>query len=145
MARRPLRHLLPEHPLHLALAAPSSTGSPEELFGEPVANHWFGIADAGRISGLLREYRIEIVTAAMRGVPSFRPIMIGEPTVLHFFKDTQGRQVEKQRLPLTAEENGALLVESSALLDEPLVRLSRIRTDVDEAITTSFAPFRIAS
>ena len=33
-------------------AAPGSTGSPEELFGEPAANHWFGIADAGRIRHL---------------------------------------------------------------------------------------------
>lgn len=82
MARRPLRHLLPEHPLHLALAAPSSTGSPEELFGEPVANHWFGIADAGRISGLLREYRIEIVTAAMRGVPIVLALQSVEDAIL---------------------------------------------------------------
>lgn len=69
MARRPLRRLLPEHPLHLALAAPSRTGAPEELFGDESINHWFGMADAGRVEGLLREYRVEIVTAAMRGVP----------------------------------------------------------------------------
>ena len=69
MARRQLRHLLPEHPLHLALAAPDQPGSPEELFGAAEGNHWFGMADAGRVAGLLREYRVEIVTAAMRGVP----------------------------------------------------------------------------
>lgn len=69
MARRPLRRLLPEHPLHLALAAPSRAGSPEEVFIDEATNHWFGMADAGRAEGLLREYRVDIVAAAMRGVP----------------------------------------------------------------------------
>lgn len=70
MARRSLRRLLPEHPFHLGLAPPGRPGSPEELFAEPDGgHHWFGVADAGRVGCLLREYRAEIVTAAMAGVP----------------------------------------------------------------------------
>lgn len=46
---------------------------------------------------------------AVRGVPSFRPVKIGEPTIVHFFKDTQGRQIEKQRLPLSPEETEKLV------------------------------------
>ena len=55
------------------------------------------------------EDMIKVGYTAMRGVPSFRPIMVGEPTVLHFFKETQGRQVEKQRLPLSPEETQKLV------------------------------------
>ena len=78
MARRPLRRLLPEHPFHLGLAPPSRPGSPEELFAEPDRGHWFGLADAGRVGDLLREYRAEIVAAAMTGVPIVLALQTGE-------------------------------------------------------------------
>jgi hypothetical protein len=55
------------------------------------------------------EDMIKVGWTAMRGTPSFRPIVIGEPTILHFFKETQGRQVEKQRIPLTPEETKKLV------------------------------------
>ena len=55
------------------------------------------------------EDMVHVGWTAMRNVPSFRPIAIGEPTVIHFFKEQQGRQVEKQRLPLTPEETKKLV------------------------------------
>lgn len=55
------------------------------------------------------EDMVEVGWTAMRGTPSFRPIAVLEVTVLHFFKETQGRQVEKQRLPLTPEETTKLV------------------------------------
>lgn len=81
MARRPLRLLLPEHLFHLGLAASGRPGSPEELFAEP-SQHWFGMADAGKAEGLLREYRVEIVTAVMRGVPVVLALQGGEDAML---------------------------------------------------------------
>ena len=44
-----------------------------------------------------------IAWTAMRSTPSFVPVMIDEPVVLKFFKD-QGRQIERQRIPMTAAE-----------------------------------------
>jgi hypothetical protein len=69
MVHGPLRHLFPEHRLHLGLAPPDLPGSPEELFGATDQAHWFGVADSGRGDDLLRAHRIEIAVAARRGIP----------------------------------------------------------------------------
>ena len=52
---------------------------------------------------------IEVGWTSMRGLAAFRPIVVDEPTVLHVFMDMQGRQVERQRLPLSREETLALV------------------------------------
>ena len=65
----PLRHLFPEHRLHLGLAPPDLPGSPEELFAAADQARWFGIADGGRGEALLRAHRLEIAFAARRGIP----------------------------------------------------------------------------
>jgi hypothetical protein len=69
MVHGPLRHLFPEHRLHLGLAPPDRPGSPEELFGATDQAHWFGIADRGRSEELLRAHRLEIAFAARQGLP----------------------------------------------------------------------------
>jgi hypothetical protein len=69
MRHGPLRHLFPEHRLHLGLAPPDLPGSPEELFAVPGKPPWFGVADRGRGEGLLHAYRLAIALAARRGVP----------------------------------------------------------------------------
>ena len=55
----------------------------------------YGVAD--------REDVAHVVWTALRSEPSFVPIAIAEPVVLQFFKD-QGRQIERQRVPMTAAE-----------------------------------------
>jgi hypothetical protein len=50
-----------------------------------------------------REDIVHIGWTAMRNTPSFVPVMIDEPVALAFFKN-QGRQVERQRIPMTTEE-----------------------------------------
>jgi hypothetical protein len=69
MHHGPLRHLFPEHRLHLGLAPPNLPGSPEELFAASGQAHWFGIADRGRSEDLLRAHRLEIAFAARQGLP----------------------------------------------------------------------------
>jgi hypothetical protein len=64
-----LRHLFPEHRLHLGLAPPDLPGAPEELFAAAAQAYWLGVADSGRGEALLRAHRIEIVAAARRGLP----------------------------------------------------------------------------
>ena len=65
----PLRHLFPEHRLHLGLAPPDLPGSPEELFAAVDRAHWLGVADRGRSEDLLRAHRLEIAFAARQGIP----------------------------------------------------------------------------
>jgi Domain of unknown function (DUF4105) len=50
-----------------------------------------------------REDMTHVVWTAVRNTPSFIPVVIAEPVVLDFFKG-QGRQIERQRIPMTAEE-----------------------------------------
>ena len=50
-----------------------------------------------------REDIAHVVWTALRSTPSFVPVAIDEPVVLKFFKD-QGRQIEKQRIPMAAAE-----------------------------------------
>ena len=69
MHHGPLRHLFPEHRLHLGLAPPDRPGSPAELFAASGQAHWFGIADRGRSEDLLRAHRLEIAFAARQGLP----------------------------------------------------------------------------
>jgi hypothetical protein len=69
MRHGPLRHLFPEHRLHLGLAPPDLPGSPEELLAAPDRACWFGVADSGRGEVLLRAHRVEIALAAWRGLP----------------------------------------------------------------------------
>jgi hypothetical protein len=69
MRHGPLRHLFPEHRLHLGLAPPDLPGSPEELFAAPDRACWFGVADSGRGEILLRAHRVEMALAAWRGLP----------------------------------------------------------------------------
>jgi hypothetical protein len=69
MQHGPLRHLFPEHRLHLGLAPPNLPGSPAELFAASGQAHWFGIADRGRSEDLLRAHRLEIAFAARQGLP----------------------------------------------------------------------------
>jgi hypothetical protein len=69
LRHRPLRHLFPEHRLHLALAPPDLLGSPEELFVAPDRPCCFGVADRGRGKALLEGHRVEIASAAWRGIP----------------------------------------------------------------------------
>jgi hypothetical protein len=64
-----LRHLFPEHRLHLGLAPPGLPGSPEELFAAADQAHWLGVADRGRGEDLLRAHRIELAFAARHGIP----------------------------------------------------------------------------
>jgi hypothetical protein len=61
-----------------------------------------------------REDMPHIVWTAVRNTPSFIPVKIDEPIVVKFFKD-QGRQIERQRVPMTAEEVEKLV---SAIDDE---------------------------
>jgi len=60
----------------------------------------YGVAD--------RQEPAHIVWTAMRGEPSFVPIAVPENVVLDFAK-SQGRQIDKQRLPLTPEESKRLI------------------------------------
>jgi hypothetical protein len=69
MRHGPLRHLFPEHRLHLGLAPPDLSGSPEELFAAQDRACWFGVADRGRGEALLHAHRVEIGLAAWRGLP----------------------------------------------------------------------------
>ena len=69
MRHGPLRHLFPEHRLHLGLAPPDLPGSPEELFAAQDRACWFGVADRGRGKALLEGHRVEIASAAWRGIP----------------------------------------------------------------------------
>lgn len=50
-----------------------------------------------------REDVTHVVWTAIRRTPSFVPVAVAESVVLTFFKD-QGRQIERQRLPLSAAE-----------------------------------------
>ena len=50
-----------------------------------------------------REDLTHVVWTAIRSTPSFVPVAIDESIVLKFFKD-QGRQIERQRIPMTAAE-----------------------------------------
>lgn len=61
-----------------------------------------------------REDLTHVVWTAVRSTPSFVPVAIDEPVVLKFFKD-QGRQIERQRIPMTAAEVEKLV---SAIEDE---------------------------
>jgi len=69
MRHGPLRHLFPEHRLHLGLAPPDLPGSPAQLFAASGQAHWFGIADRGRSEDLLRAHRLAIAFAARQGLP----------------------------------------------------------------------------
>jgi Dodecin len=69
LRHRPLRHLFPEHRLHLALAPPDRPGSPEELYAAPDRPCCFGVVDRGRGEALLRRHWVEIASAAWRGLP----------------------------------------------------------------------------
>jgi hypothetical protein len=69
LGHRPLRHLFPEHRLHLALAPPDRPGSPEELYAAPDRPCCFAVADRGRGEALLRRHWVEIASAAWRGWP----------------------------------------------------------------------------
>ncbi len=55
----------------------------------------YGVAD--------RQDMTHVGWTAMREIPSFVPITIDEAVVLGFFRG-QGRQIQKQRIPLSAEE-----------------------------------------
>lgn len=66
-----------------------------------------------------REDIPHVVWTSLRSVPSFVPVAIDEPRVIAFFKD-QGRQIEKQRIPLAPEEADKL-----AMLLEDDVREKR--------------------
>lgn len=55
-----------------------------------------------------REDIAHVVWTSVRNTPSFVPVMIDEPVVLGFFKD-QGRQIERQHVPMTAQEVDALV------------------------------------
>ncbi|HVH47051.1 MAG TPA: DUF4105 domain-containing protein, partial [Labilithrix sp.] len=55
-----------------------------------------------------REDIAHIVWSAVRSTPSFVPVKIDEPVVLAFFKN-QGRQIERQRIPLSAEQTSRLV------------------------------------
>lgn len=57
---------------------------------------------------------------AMRGEASFVPVVISEPAMVAFFKN-QGRAIERQRLPLSAEETTKLLgaIESEVKQERP--------------------------
>ncbi|MBN9164648.1 MAG: DUF4105 domain-containing protein [Myxococcales bacterium] len=50
-----------------------------------------------------REDMTHVIWNAVRNTPSFIPVRIEEPRMYEFFKG-QGRQIERQRLPLSAEE-----------------------------------------
>lgn len=65
----------------------------------------YGVAD--------REDIVHVVWTALRGVPSFVPVVIDEPRAISFFKG-QGRQIERQRLSLSDEQSAKLV----AALDE---------------------------
>jgi uncharacterized protein DUF4105 len=60
-----------------------------------------------------REDIAHVVWASIRGVPSFVPVAIDEPRVIAVFKG-QGRQIEKQRIPLAPEAADKL----AALLED---------------------------
>jgi hypothetical protein len=49
------------------------------------------------------EDMVHVAWTAMRGTPSFVPVAVPEVQVYKFFKD-QGRQIERQRIPLSEEE-----------------------------------------
>ncbi len=55
-----------------------------------------------------REDITHVVWTAIRSTPSFVPVAIDEPVVLKFFRD-QGRQIERQRIPMTAAEVDTLV------------------------------------
>ena len=57
-----------------------------------------------------REDITHVLWTALRSTPSFVPIAIDEPVVLQFFRD-QGRQIERQRIPMTAAEVDKLVTE----------------------------------
>lgn len=65
----------------------------------------YGVAD--------RDDLAHMIWTAVRGTPSFAPVKIGEATALAFFKG-QGRQIERQRVPLAPDEAGRLV----AAMDE---------------------------
>ncbi|MDF2692411.1 MAG: hypothetical protein K0S65_794 [Labilithrix sp.] len=50
-----------------------------------------------------REDMTHIVWNAVRETPAFVPVVIAEPVMFEFFKG-QGREIQRQRLPLSAEE-----------------------------------------
>jgi hypothetical protein len=60
----------------------------------------YGVAD--------REDLVHIAWTAIRGMPSFIPVTIAEDRAVEFYRD-QGRQIDRQRVPLTAEEAGRLV------------------------------------
>ncbi len=60
----------------------------------------YGVADDQSVS--------HVVWTSVRGTPSFVPVMVDEKLVFDFFKG-QGRQIERQRLPLSAEETERLV------------------------------------
>jgi hypothetical protein len=70
----------------------------------------YGVAD--------RDDLAHVVWTSTRGVPSFVPVKVKEAAAIGFFRD-QGREIEKQRLPLSAEESTRLV---SALEDESTSR-----------------------
>lgn len=72
------------------------------------------------------EDMLEVGWTAMRGIPSFRPIGVAEASVIHFFSE-HGRQIEKQRLPLTAEETTRLV--------------SALDRDVKEGVPYAYHPY----
>lgn len=82
MTRGALRRLFPEHHLHIGLAPPELLGSPEELFGTQDREHWFGIAERGRVQDLLKTYRINIAHAAQRGFPIIMAFQSFEDAVM---------------------------------------------------------------
>lgn len=55
----------------------------------------FGVPDRDEVT--------HIVWTALRSTPSFVPVAVDEPLVLKVFRD-QGRQIERQRLPMTEAE-----------------------------------------
>lgn len=59
----------------------------------------YGVADSEDI--------VHIGWTSMRDIPSFVPIMIGEDVILKFFKG-QGRAIERQKIPLNADETNKL-------------------------------------
>lgn len=48
------------------------------------------------------------IWTSVRGQPTFAPIAVEEPRVVGFYRD-QGRQIERQRLPLSREEAASLV------------------------------------
>jgi hypothetical protein len=70
----------------------------------------YGVADEDDV--------VHVGWTAARGVPSFLPITVPEPKAVAFFKN-QGRQVERQRIPLAPDEAARLV---AAMDDEILGR-----------------------